>query len=281
MSRRKSGVEDLISLAAMLPWPVALLAAPLSYLVLHVVAVTFASPIHATSPGQFDAVIIHALVGVASAVLQLVVPIVFLVAAAASALRRRVAYRLAADVEAGGMVALRDLSWPQFEQVVGEFFRREGCSITENFKRGPDGGVDLVVRRADQKLLVQCKHWRSRSVGVSVVRELFGVVAARKFSGGYVVSSGTFTADAKSFAVESGIKLIDGSRLAECFGHVELSEATHHGGRAHVFSAAPRCPACGDAMVRRIARRGEHAGSEFWGCTHYPNCREIVPLDAV
>ncbi len=37
--------------------------------------------------------------------------------------------------------------------------------------------------------------------------------------------------------------------------------------------AAPRCLHCGSAMVRRTVRRGERAGSEFWGCCQYPKCR--------
>lgn len=281
MGRRTSGVEDLLSLAAMLPWRVNLLAAALSYLVLHFIAAGFGAPPHAADVGQLGAVAVQAFVGDIARILQWLMPVLFLTAAAGSALRRRVAFGLAADVEAQGRGALRELSWSQFEQVVGEFFRREGCSVTENFKHGPDGGVDLIVRRADQKLLVQCKHWRSRSVGVSVVRELFGIVVARKFSGGYVVSSGTFTDDAKAFAAKSGIMLIDGPRLAECLGHMERAEPRYRRSQARIASEPPRCPACGNAMVKRVARRGWHAGSEFWGCTQYPNCRAIISIDAV
>ncbi len=37
----------------------------------------------------------------------------------------------------------------------------------------------------------------------------------------------------------------------------------------------PSCPTCGSPMIRRTARRGEHAGEEFWGCSRYPECRGI------
>ena len=36
---------------------------------------------------------------------------------------------------------------------------------------------------------------------------------------------------------------------------------------------APRCPKCGQTMVLRTARQGPNAGSQFWGCSDYPNCR--------
>ncbi len=41
---------------------------------------------------------------------------------------------------------------------------------------------------------------------------------------------------------------------------------------------APLCPRCSGAMVKRIAKGGENAGKEFWGCTNFPKCREIVTI---
>jgi len=38
------------------------------------------------------------------------------------------------------------------------------------------------------------------------------------------------------------------------------------------------CAACGKAMVLRTARKGLRAGSQFWGCSGYPECRETMPL---
>ena len=35
----------------------------------------------------------------------------------------------------------------------------------------------------------------------------------------------------------------------------------------------PHCPVCNALMVKRLARRGVSAGSSFWGCTNYPQCR--------
>lgn len=39
---------------------------------------------------------------------------------------------------------------------------------------------------------------------------------------------------------------------------------------------APACPKCGSVMVPRTARNGSKAGTSFWGCPNYPNCRGIV-----
>ena len=44
-------------------------------------------------------------------------------------------------------------------------------------------------------------------------------------------------------------------------------------------SAAPICKRCGVPMVKRVAKRGKNAGSEFWGCPNYPRCRYIIPIE--
>ena len=56
------------------------------------------------------------------------------------------------------------------------------------------------------------------------------------------------------------------------------------GSSAQASEAVPDCPKCGRPLVRRTARRGANAGSEFWGCSEFPRCRGIVqhqpPVDA-
>ncbi len=42
--------------------------------------------------------------------------------------------------------------------------------------------------------------------------------------------------------------------------------------------AAPSCSACGKVMVLRTARKGSKAGSQFWGCSGYPECRATLPV---
>lgn len=43
--------------------------------------------------------------------------------------------------------------------------------------------------------------------------------------------------------------------------------------------AAPECPECGKPMARRKAKTGPKAGVEFWGCSAYPECKGIRPLE--
>ena len=41
----------------------------------------------------------------------------------------------------------------------------------------------------------------------------------------------------------------------------------------------PKCPLCGKLLALRTARNGPRAGSQFWGCTGYPNGKGTRPLD--
>jgi restriction system protein len=154
--------------------------------------------------------------------------------------------------------------------LVGEAFRRKGFAVTETGGGGADGGVDLVLAKDGEKFLVQCKQWRAFKVGVNVVRELYGVMAAKGAAGGYVVTSGQFTPDAKEFASGRNITMMDGAALRALIGGIKVEPAAGNAGET-----APACPSCGSAMVRRVAKRGANAGNAFWGCTQYPACKGV------
>ncbi len=40
----------------------------------------------------------------------------------------------------------------------------------------------------------------------------------------------------------------------------------------------PFCPKCGVPMVVRTVAKGDHQGKQFYGCSNYPRCREMLPL---
>lgn len=41
---------------------------------------------------------------------------------------------------------------------------------------------------------------------------------------------------------------------------------------------APLCPNCKIPMVRKTARQGEHKGKDFWACSNYPTCKELINI---
>ena len=104
---------------------------------------------------------------------------------------------------------IRKLSCQQFEIIIGEAFRRLGYRVIENGGGGADGGIDLVLDREGQRFLVQCKQWKVLKVGVKPIRELAGVMSAKGVRDGFFVTSGTYTEEAREFAEEAGISLVD------------------------------------------------------------------------
>lgn len=171
-----------------------------------------------------------------------------------------------------GIGTIRALSWQAFEELVGEAYRRQGYNVTETGGGGADGGVDLVLRRGGEALLVQCKHWRMEKVGVKIIRELYGVIAAEGATGGVVISSGTFTQEAKDFGTGKPLELIDGPELLKIVAEVQKTPMPVSSASSDVV-----CPLCGSKMVLRTARKGAHAGEQFWGCPGFPQCRGTKP----
>ena len=112
-------------------------------------------------------------------------------------------------------------------------------------------------------------------VGVKVVRELYGVVIAEGATGGVVISSGTFTQEARDFARGKPLELLDGSELLRLIAEVQKTPMP-----VSNRSNDSACPLCGAEMVLRTAKKGPNAGEKFWGCSAFPKCRGNKPYSA-
>jgi len=104
---------------------------------------------------------------------QFVFPVIFIVGAVVGFISKRRRKGLIETVASSdSQDALAEMTWREFESLVEEAFRLRGYSVRRLGWDGPDGGVDLVLDRGAERVLVQCKQWRAYRVGVSVVREL-------------------------------------------------------------------------------------------------------------
>jgi restriction system protein len=278
MGRRKGELVLLMEVASKWPWKVSAALVPISFVTCYLIARAFA---HTAAPTDLAALgpnVIRQAVHAFATLLQYVLPAIFLVAAVVSFVRRSRAAKLLDDVRTDPTGDITALSWQDFEILVGEGFRHRGFAVTERGGAGPDGGVDLALSRGSERFLVQCKQWRARQVSVSVIRELYGVIAAERVAGGYVVTSGTFTKDAKAFASGRNIELIDGEGLDALLreGRAAVTPIDSMPEIGTITPRPPICPKCQRSMVLRTAKRGVHSGHSFWGCANYPKCREVV-----
>jgi restriction system protein len=99
----------------------------------------------------------------------------------------------------------------QFEELLAGIFARQGFDV-ELTQQTRDGGIDLYVVHhtpAGRLLtLVDAKRNRAdRPVGVGIVRQLYGVVEARKASAGLIATTSFFSPEARALQAEIPFRL--------------------------------------------------------------------------
>lgn len=271
---RSSFLEDLFEIARRLPWWVGIGLALALYIFVPVVVSNF---IPTNDDPVFNAVTSGGEIFI-TVVFRYIIPIAFVLGAIASIIEKSFSSSLLHKTRANSLLTAEpfaDISWRQFEKLTAAYFREQGYYVFET-QEGADGGVDLKMLKGSEVFLVQCKHWRARKVPVQLVRELFGVMAAKGAAGAFVVASGEFTSDAKRFAAGKNIQLINGRQIL-----LQAPQPTPEPVVNDILTPLPPeaellCPDCNSSMVIRTAKKGIHAGRQFYGCTQYPACRGVV-----
>jgi len=98
---------------------------------------------------------------------------------------------------------LRTLSPRKFEELVAEMLQRDGAHV-QLTPQTHDGGRDILATYETpvgrHLCLVECKrHSASHPVDISIVRELYGVLAVERASAAMIATTSYFTADALKF----------------------------------------------------------------------------------
>lgn len=119
----------------------------------------------------------------------------------------------------------------EFEKLTRRLLREEGFVDTEVTQYSKDGGIDGVgtfrISLISFRVFFQCKRYRG-SVRAKDVRDFRGAMAGRGDKG-LLITTGSFTSDAKQEAIRTGatpIELIDGDRLCELLRECELGVTT-------------------------------------------------------
>ncbi len=103
------------------------------------------------------------------------------------------------------------------EQAVSKTLEQRGFHV-QNVRRSKDGGVDVLAASDDPitggRYVIQYKDW-SRNVGVDTVRELLGTVVRENAVQGILVTTSSFTRQARVEAKGQRLRLIDGTDLKQ------------------------------------------------------------------
>jgi restriction system protein len=184
------------------------------------------------------------------------------------------------DTSQWNLPLLKALDWKRFELLCAGYFEELGFRA-ETTRAGPDGGVDIHLFTNESRhpaIVVQCKAWRNVPVGVSLVRELLGVMTAADVKEGIIATVGTFTGEARTFALGKNIHLIDGEDFL-----VKLAALPPDRQRSLLAFATegdfttPTCPSCGIG-TRMMLRTSGKDGARFWGCGNFPRCRATIAI---
>lgn len=125
---------------------------------------------------------------------------------------------------------LRGLPADGFERICQRLLRESGFEKVEVTGQSGDGGIDghgvlAVNPLVTFKVLFQCKRYKDgRQVNVSQVRDFRGAMAGRADKG-IILTTGTFTSDARKEATRDGvppIELVDQDKLVAMFELAEI-----------------------------------------------------------
>lgn len=129
------------------------------------------------------------------------------------------------------------LSGTDFETVIARLLQSMGFH-TEVTQASGDGGIDIVAT-LDRPLiggryLIQCKRFSpDKLVGAATVRDFYGALSADSAAvKGILITTSAFTSQARAFARDLPIELIDGQQLRGLLAHHGTSTQTQSKPRA-------------------------------------------------
>jgi restriction system protein len=115
---------------------------------------------------------------------------------------------------AGRLERLRGMPWQEFAAAVAAAYARQGYEV----QRLDDARADFALVRNGYTTLVACKRWKATRTGIDPLRELAAAREAREARECFYFAVGEITAQARVFAGERNIRLLEGAELARLLG---------------------------------------------------------------
>lgn len=164
--------------------------------------------------------------------------------------------------------ALARVGWDHLETLLAAYYRSEGFEV-EHVGTGAtgakfDGGIDLKLRRGEQLIVVQCKHWNAMKVPHNAVHELLGLMVNHGATGAILATSGEFTRAAIEAAQKLGhVQLVDGDDLRLMLGPIREPAPAFDAVRIGVADGMPAAIArrVGERLLSAAEDRIRHGGS--------------------
>jgi len=171
---------------------------------------------------------------------------------------------------------LQSLEWKRFEALSEALLKEIGLHTRcSDLAAGIDIEIYSRIEPARVAAIAQCKAWPD-PVDEQRVSDFFAVMTAKGVKKGYLITSSSFTDNAKAYGKIDGITLIGGRRLLQLIGALspEKSDKLLKLATQGDYTT-PSCPGCGLKMLTRQAPDSDY---QFWGCIRYPRCTETLEM---
>ncbi len=110
--------------------------------------------------------------------------------------------------------AVQAMSWRDFSVALEAGFTREGYTV----EKLAGAAADFALTKGSRVTLASGKRWKAASLGVEPLRELQAAVDAREAQAAVYISTGNLSDNARKFATENGIRVVQGTELALLLG---------------------------------------------------------------
>ena len=130
----------------------------------------------------------------------------------------------------------------EFENLISRLLKEMGLGVTQTRKTG-DGGVDIIAQSKEPitggVYVIQCKRQKSK-VSEPTLRDLYGTVFHNNASKGILITTSSFTSQARAFASGKPLELIDQERLRELLIRYRLHDSSDSEANVYVLPAPPQ-----------------------------------------
>jgi HJR/Mrr/RecB family endonuclease len=131
----------------------------------------------------------------------------------------RLRIRVPTATRPNAISSIHALSGQEFEHVIKALLTEMGFQAELTATTG-DGGIDLIATLDKPfiggRYLFQCKRYSDGNmVGASEVRDFYGAVMADRAIKGIFITTSDFTNQAKEFGTQSGLELVNMSKLIQ------------------------------------------------------------------
>ena len=94
-----------------------------------------------------------------------------------------------------------------------------------------------------------------------------------------LIHQANYLLDQQIIALEQAF--VEGGGYSEALAAARIAERQKkkdQTDRSDQTDPIPTCPQCGRLMTLRTSKLGKNPGSQFWGCTGYPECKGVIPV---